>query len=82
MREEMLAMDGRLNRLLDRYELMAQPMQKEVVIGNPHLFLTREVEINSRILNTQAEEIRHVSTCPLRSRIRNAHCRRKTTWWN
>lgn len=43
MRERIQQMNERLNRMLDRYELMARPIQKETVISNPHLLLTKEI---------------------------------------
>ena len=41
MRSQIMSMNDKLNRMLDKYELLAQPIRKEVHISNPHLFLTK-----------------------------------------
>lgn len=73
MRERIQQMNEKLNRMLDRYELMARPIQREAVINNPHLLLTREIDLNSRILASQAEEIRHVLAAARRYRRNNGN---------
>lgn len=80
MRERIQQMNERLNRMLDRYELIARPIQRDAVINNPHLLLTKEIEINNRILASQAEEIRQVFTTLRRSKRNKGSSRERTTW--
>lgn len=56
MREKIMEMNEKLNRMLDKYELMGMKyVKKEAQINNPHKFLSKEIEINNKILATQAD---------------------------
>jgi hypothetical protein len=51
MRERIMEMNGQLNRMLDRYELLAGTgPKKEVQIMNPHKFLAKQIELNNVII--------------------------------
>lgn len=44
MREKIMEMNEKLNRMLDKYELMGMKhVKKEAQINNPHKFLSKEI---------------------------------------
>lgn len=54
-------MNKQLNKMLDRYELLAGTMpRKEVQIQNPYKFLSKQIEINCSLLEKQTWQIKQV----------------------
>lgn len=47
-------MNQKLNKMLDKYELLSNRGRQQAIINNPHKMFTREIETNNRILTTQA----------------------------
>jgi hypothetical protein len=61
MRERIIEMNKKLNKMLDRYELLAGTIpRKEVQIQNPYKFLSKQIEINCSLLEKQSWQIKQV----------------------
>ena len=51
MRERIITMNTKLNKMLDRYELLAGTSpKKDIHISNPHKFILKQIELNNKII--------------------------------
>ncbi len=62
MRERLIDMNTKLNMMLDRYELLAgSTNKKEAQINNPYKFLSKQIELNSYLIQKQLTHIKQVT---------------------
>lgn len=53
MREQIITMNLRLNKLLDRYELLGGYKSKDIYIHDPHAFITKQIHNNHKLILKQ-----------------------------
>lgn len=83
MRERIIDMNGQLNKMLDRYELLAGTNQKkDVQIANPHKFLSKQIEINEKLIEKQLRHIKQVAFDLLRYKRRTNNYKKRITLSN
>ena len=83
MRERIIDMNSQLNKMLDRYELLAGTTQKkDVEIVNPHKFLSKQIEINQKLIEKQLQHIKQVAFSLVRFKKRISNSKKRTTWLN
>ena len=74
MRERIIEMNGKLNKMLDKYELLSGASKKPAIrTANPHKYLPKEIELNNRIIEKQKYHIKKVadSLFSWKKKIRN-----------
>lgn len=81
MREKIIDMNLMLNKRLDRYEMLSgtSPI-KETQITNPYQFLSKQIEINNKIIAKQMLEMKQVMIKIVRLRKRINNWKRRTIW--
>jgi hypothetical protein len=80
MRERIIEMNTTLNRMLDKYELLAnKTTKKDIIIANPHKFFSKQIDLNNRIIEKQLIHIKQVRLCVCSWKKRTDSSRRKTT---
>lgn len=83
MRERIIDMNGQLNKMLDRYELLTGTNQKKgVQIANPHKFLSKQIEINEKLIEKQLRHIKQVAFDLLRYKRRTNNYKKRITLSN
>ncbi len=56
-----MQMNVKLNKMLDKYQLLAgTTKRKDVQIANPYIFLSKQIEINHKIIEKQLRHIRQI----------------------
>jgi len=78
MREKIIEMNAKLNKMLDRYELLAGTgSPKETPILNPYQFLSKQIEINNKLIAKQMYEMKQVRPYLFRLNRRISNWKRK-----